>query len=162
MAKRKKGYEYLDAKTKDANGKPIITHTLTVVLYAPDGSIFHMPHGGDPANYLMKGFKSSPDDIWREKNAEYERVKDESLKISNMERETKEKLRDLESKRESLENKKKLEALEARLAEEQARLEAEIEADRNGTELPVETNNYSEPTPAPAKKKAGRPKKAKQ
>ena len=94
MAKHRPNYEYFPLIGK--NGKPVLDRygspvlTLDIKLYAPDGSIFRMPHGGEPDTYTAgKGYKAKPDEAWLAKNAEYERMKAESLRISNAQREIK-------------------------------------------------------------------------
>ena len=65
MPKRDSKYDYLN---KPVGNKGDVIQTLTIKLYAKDGSIFCMPHGGDPATYLVKGYKAKPDQEWREAN----------------------------------------------------------------------------------------------
>ena len=96
MATRNDVYEYVTKTMR--NGKTITT--LSVRLYAPDGSVFVMPHGGDPVIYIKKGYKIAPDEDWREKNRVYEEAKAESLKLSNFQREIKNREKELEAKQE--------------------------------------------------------------
>lgn len=111
MPKRDSKYEYLN---KPVGNKGDIVQTLTIKLYAQDGSIFYMPHGGDPAAYLVKGYKAKPDQAWRESNEAYEEGKARSLKVSDFRRESKEREAELVRKKEALEVDRKMrETLEA-------------------------------------------------
>lgn len=111
MPKRDAKYDYVD---KPVGNKGDVIQTLIIKLYAPDGSIFKMPHGGDPATYLVKGYKAKPDQVWRDANDAYEEAKAQSLRVSNFRRESKEREAELVRKKESLDIDRKMrETLEA-------------------------------------------------
>lgn len=80
------GVEYIDIETKKGT-----VETLSMRLYAPDGSIFTMPHGGTVLTYTAKDppFKLKPDDVWYAAHEEREAINAASLKVSNFQREIK-------------------------------------------------------------------------
>lgn len=144
MPKREQYYDYVDLPSK----KPgVVIETLTRKLYAPDGSIFYMPFGGDPAVYTAgKGYKAKPDAEWRAKNEEYERAQAESLRISNAQREIKLKEQELARRAEEKRMREEIDRVEAELAKREAELNGELEP---------------EPEPEPVKAKAKPKAKAK-
>jgi hypothetical protein len=162
MATRDKAVEYIDHHTK--NG---VVKTLDIRLYAPDGSLFRMPHGGDPLVYIARGYKSKPDSIWQDLNDKHEKVKADSLVRSNFQREIKNREKELEAKKELI----RFDELMQKQDADMIRVEAELavrEAKLDGTYVEPESVavyaediTVSEPVAvsAPAKKKPGRPKK---
>lgn len=137
MAKRDPYHEYVDIPGK----KPGTVHyTLTRKLYAPDGSIFYMPWGGDPATYTAgKGYKAKPDAVWLAANAEYERVQAESLRISNAQREIKFREQELARREEEKRLRAEIDRIDAELAKREAELNGDV----------VEPEPVAEPKPAP-------------
>ena len=121
MAEKRAGYEY-ELKTF-RNGKQM--QTLTIVMYAPDGSTFKLPHGGDPASYLMKGYKATPDSIWRELNDDYEAEKAASLKRSNFQREIKAREIQVKQQEANISLEKRMRELDEAMAAKGAELEVE-------------------------------------
>jgi hypothetical protein len=129
MAEKRQGYEY-EVKTFK-NGKQM--QTLTIVMYAPDGSIFKLPHGGDPATYLHKGFKSKPDGVWNALNAEYEAEKAASLKRSNFQRDIKSREIQAAQQEANISLEKRMRELD----ESMAKKEAELEDQAVSLDLPI-------------------------
>ena len=144
MPKREAEYDYFDNVDRHGN----VIKTLDRKLYAPDGSVFRMPFGGTPVRYVAKGYKLKPDAEWRKLNAEYEEAKAESLKRSDFQRESKNRIAEIKAREEQLALEKQMRELDAEIAAKEAALET--------AEDEVETFY---PTPKPAKRKPGRPKK---
>lgn len=149
MAKHNPNYEYFPKLNRhgnpilDRSGNPV--RTLEIKLYAPDGSVFRMPHGGDPANYVAKGYLIKPNADWQAKSAEYERAQAESIRISNAQREIRLKHQELQRRAE-----------EKRIADEIAAAEAELakmEAEMNGAPEPEEVEEHEAAPKAKAKAK---------
>ena len=132
MARRNPNYDYYDKPM--ANGST--QQTLVIKLYAPDGSIFYMPHGGDPARYLGKGYQIKPDQgDWESKHKQYLEEQARSLKVSNFQRTIKERetkaaadKAHLEAEEEMLRIEAEMEAQEAEIAERAKASKAKIKA----------------------------------
>lgn len=102
---------------RDKNLEYVTETGLWVKLYAPEGSIFNMPPGGDVMNMVAKGYLIHVNDEWREKSIEYEEAKAASLKISDEQREMKFRQVNLERKQDHV-----------TLSEKMATHEADMEA----------------------------------
>jgi hypothetical protein len=126
MAKRKNDlYDYVDEPNKSGG----VTKTLRVKLYSPEGHVYHMPHGGDPAVYTSKrGYKTQPDAAWHKLNEAYEAAQVKSLKLSEFQREHKERLLKLEQEAETLKLEQTMAAQEEAMAEAEAELKAKRES----------------------------------
>ena len=153
MAVRQNKVEYFDANVR---GK--IVKTLDAKLYAPDGSIFKMPYGGDATTYLAKGYKLAPDAEWNEKHEEYNKAQEQSLKVSNAQRELQNKRAENEVRAKMLADLAEMKQIEQAADAEKARLDA-LEAELNGAEAAAE-ESLKQSKPAPAKRGA-KPAKAK-
>lgn len=121
MAKKRPGYEYVSIP----NGKGGIQETLTIQLYAPDGSVFKLPHGGDPSTYINKGYKMHADPLWNEANDTHEAEKAASLKRSNFQKDIKHREIAANQRAEDIAIEKSMQALDAEMAEKEAALETE-------------------------------------
>ncbi len=154
-AKRSSFYEYVDIDVSDGN----VQKTLNIKLYAPEGHIFIMPHGGDPASYTSrKGYKAKPDDIWRKANVEYEKAQALSLKRSDFQRDMKAKKVQLDSDAESLKIDAEMQKMNDEIDSQQRALDKQreaIDSDFSGDPEPSIPENI----PDPVKKKPGRPRK---
>lgn len=156
------GAEYVDIETKRG-----IQKTLSIRLYAPDGSIFIMPHGGKSSRYVSRGYKYKADDVWRAKNKEHEALKAESLELSNFQRENKNRLAAIETKAKLLSDIQAMKAQNEKLEAQEKELDAihakihdvAPEPAPEPEPVSVAVEPAPEPAPAPAKKKPGRPKK---
>lgn len=153
MAKHNPNYEYFPLTDRNGNpvqdryGKEVLT--LNVRLYAPDGSVFKMPHGGDPATYTAgKGYKAHPDADWLAKNEEYERAKAESLRISEAQRELRLRSQELKRRSEEKQMADEINAMEAELAKQEAALDGEA----------PEPESAPEEAPKPKAKAKAKPK----
>lgn len=153
MAVRQNKVEYFDANVR---GK--IVKTLDAKLYAPDGSIFKMPYGGDATTYLAKGYKLAPDAEWNEKHEAYNQAQEQSLKVSNAQRELQNKRAENEVRAKMLADLAEMKQIEQAADAEKARLDA-LEAELNGVEKAAE-ESLTQAKPAPAKRGA-KPAKAK-
>lgn len=125
MAKREQNVEYFTEKISGHGGKITEIETMDAKLYAPDGSIFRLPYGGTVLNYVSKGYKLKPDDVWREANEKLEAVKAESLKLSNFQREVESRKIELERKRQHEQAMAEMEAINAELEAEESKLRKE-------------------------------------
>ena len=119
MAQRDPHVEYL---VKTVRGKRI--QTLDIVLYAPDGSVFTMPHGGTTTTYVAKGYKLKPDAQWNALNEVHEAEKAKSLKVSDFQREIKNREVELVRKKNQLAIEAQMNEVEAQMADAEAELEA--------------------------------------
>ena len=96
-------------------------NTATVKLYAPEGSYFYMPQGGEVLTYVARGYKTEPDAAWNKAHADYTAVQAASKKLSDFQREIKDRAKAAEVKA----------ALMNDLAEME-RIDAEMRAIENG------------------------------
>lgn len=117
-------FDYVE--TVDAQGNR--QKSLTVKLYASDGSIMYLPQGRNPAYYSSKGyiFKRTPE--WEEKHKKWLEDREASLRISNFQREKKERELEIQRKRAEIEMKNAMAEEERRLKEELDALDAEVNA----------------------------------
>jgi hypothetical protein len=148
MAQRDGLTEFVDLADKRGE----VTETLTRRLYAPDGSIFDMPWGGNPLTYIKRGYKIERDPEWQKLNDDHESRKKDSLKLSNFQRDIKNRTIAVEAK-----------ALLSKEIADMERLEAQITALENGETMPTPTPEpeavtMPAETPQP-KAKRGRPAK---
>lgn len=158
MAKRQRNVEYF---TQTIRGKEVVT--LDAKLYAPDGSIFKMPYGGDVTTYIAKGYLLKPDTKWQKKHEQHEADKAASLEISNAQREIDNRRKAAAIKRQQLDMRAEMLSLNKSMEEEEARLdelEAELEQAAN---LKVTATDDAEPEeePEPEQPKAKVKAKAK-
>ena len=138
MAKRDPQLEYMDIHAP--NGSKI--ETMTVKLYAPDGDIFAMPHGGSALRYVSKGYSLHATPEWEEKHKELMKVKADSLRLSKLQGEIK-------NRKKAIEAQEKLNADYAELE----KLDAELKA-KEDTLNGVEPVKVAEKPKAKAKAKA--------
>ena len=141
MADKYPGCEYEVIQTRRGPQE-----TGRIKLYSPDGSIFMMPPGGNPMIYTdtRRGYKTSPDDIWKSKNAEWSEIQETSLKISNFQR-------DAKNRQKAIENKQ---ILDAQLAQME-RMEADMKAAEDALNAP---KNPAPEVEADAEPEAPKPK----
>jgi len=158
MARHEQGVEYFEETIRGRTVK-----TLNARLYAPDGSIFKMPQGGNVTTYVSKGYSLKPTDEWKKKNDIYEQQKADSLELSNFKREL---------KNQEVENKMREERVAAKAAmlEMKAKMDAESHriasaenslGDKLSEEEKIKPKMDDEDNINPPKRKPGRPAKAK-
>jgi hypothetical protein len=156
MASRDKQVEYIDVNTSRG-----VIHTMDIRLYAPDGSIFRMPHGGDPLLYIGRGYLSKPSPAWQELNDEYEKNKAVSLKRSDFQREVKNREKALEAKKELLRFDELMKSQDAEMERVEAELAIREKALLEPEAVEVAPVVEAVVSPEPVKKKSpGRPKKS--
>ena len=146
MPKREAEYDYFDELDKNGN----VRKTLDRKLYAPDGSIFRMPFGGNPVKYLDRGFRFKPNAEWQEKHEAWKEAQAESKKRSDFQRESKNRVAALAQKEQDILLRKDMAELDAKIQAEEARL-ASLEASIGEVS--------DEPEAPKAKRGPGRPKK---
>ncbi len=118
MSKHSPNFDY---ESKMFGGK--LTLTATVLMYAPDGSIFKMASGGDPLNYVRKGYLLKRTPEWELKHDAWEAARLASLEISNFDREIRNDELELEAAKEAARMKVIREEKKAAIAKAKAELE---------------------------------------
>lgn len=111
----------LEYYVKQTKRGPIVTDS--VLLYnSNDGDVFRMPHGADPLNYVARGYMLKPDFAWHEKNKELKAAKSQSLKVSNFQRDRKNRMIEITRLKEVAQVNAEMEQAEADMAAEEAAL----------------------------------------
>jgi hypothetical protein len=143
------GVEYFDKKII-RGGETHKVKTLSIVMYAPDGSIFLMPHGGNPMTYIAKGYLFVPNEDWHEKHRNLEESNATSLKISDFQREIGNRTKEVARKK-----------AQADILTEMHRLDAEMQAAEDALATPPQAAEVApqeviseavDPAPAPKPK----------
>jgi len=111
MAKRDPLLEYMDIQ--GPNGSKI--ETMTVKLYAPEGHIFAMPHGGSALRYVAKGYEIHSTPEWEEKHKEYLKIQADSLRLSKLQGEIKNRKKAIEAQEKLNDDYAELEKLDVEL-----------------------------------------------